>query len=151
MADLGSIATLSVLTKRHLTGANLYPTLRVVVCGHTSMVVGGKDSTEGILRMDAKGMWRFRWVVASGNRTIEISVKQPVNLTPYPTLTVKANPDIGVNSDVTETSPGGAGYVTIGPASISPSSAGAVWVELKANYDGQYGTSPCYWKDVTTT
>ena len=119
------------------------------------MVIGGKDTSEGdpaqpSLRLDAKGMWRFRWAVASGSRSVSINVKQAVNGSPRPTLVVKANPSIGVNSDVTGTAGSGTGWVTIGPVSITPSSDGAVWVELHNNYDSQVLQTPCFWDHIVT-
>lgn len=153
MADLGTIGQLGCLTKG--TAVSFPLNFRCVVAGGNYMVVGGKDTTEGnaqpSLRLDAKGVWRFRWNVASGTRTVQVDCKQALNLSPYPSLVVKANPSIGVNSDETGTAAAGSGWKTIGPVTINPSSAGSVWVELRANYDGQYGTAPCYFDNVSTT
>lgn len=116
--------------------------------------MGGQDAVEGTptapsLRLDALGVWKFRWTVPIGTRTISISVKQAVNASPRPTLIVKANASIGVNADVTGTAPSGTSWVTIGPVTITPSSAGAVWVELWNNLDRQIGTAPCYFDTET--
>jgi hypothetical protein len=101
------------------------------------------------MNMPTHGMFKFRWTVSAGTKTIQCSVKQPDNGSPRPSLVVKANTDIGVNSDVTVTAAAGIGWVTLGPATISPSSLGAVWVELHNNYDALY--SPCYWDNITVT
>lgn len=85
------------------------------------------------LQLTTQGFWRFRWTLTSGTRTISVQVKQPVNSTPYPTLIVRKNAAIGVASDVTGTSPGGTGWVVIGPVTVNPTSGGVVWVELWNN------------------
>ena len=159
MADLGAIATASQPNWYHLTGAKVFTTLRCMVCGDGGyQVIGGRDTTEGdpsqpSLRMDSAGMWRFRWTVLSGARTITIGVKQAANASPRPTLVVKANPNIGVNADVTETAGAAAGWIAIGPAAINPTSDGAVEVQLWNNLDRQFGTAPCYFdtESITTT
>jgi len=129
--------------------------LRSVVCGDRSYVVGGKDTSVGnsqpSLRMDSRGVFRFRWVVQSGTRTISVDVKQAVNLSPRPTLVILKNPDVGLSSDTTGTAGSSTGFTTIGPVTITPSSSGAVWVELRANYDGMFGCAPCYWDNLTVT
>jgi hypothetical protein len=89
-------------------------------------------------------------------------VKQPANVTPYPTMVVKANSTIGVAADVSGASPGGAGWVTIGPLTVNPSSDGPVWVEIRNNcqkYDptGSVNSSnilpwmPCYFDHLQVT
>lgn len=157
MADRGTIGydacTLAqeapaILEKTHITCSG--------DAGGNEAVMGAKDTTEGSpsqpsLRMDGQGKFRFRWHVASGARTIQVSCKQAINTSPRPTLVVKANPDIGVNADVTETAGAGTGWVTIGPATINPTSAGAVWVELWCNYSGQIRITPCYWDHIQAT
>lgn len=118
-------------------------------------VLGARDNTEGSpdppsLRMNTKGRFRFRWtVIGGGARTVSVNVKQPINLSPRPTLTVKANPAIGVAADVSGTAPSGTSWVTIGPVVINPTIDGSLFVELSANYDGQY--VPCWWDEIVTT
>ena len=158
MADLGTIAT-------NGTGATGMPdqaprlSLRgFSLCGIEPNLFsfGGRDNAQGdpaqpSLRMDARGVYRFRWAFESGARTVAVNVKQEVNLSPRPTLVVKANPAIGIASDVIETAGSSTNWITIGPANISPSADGATWVELHANYDGQYMGAPCYWDHIETT
>lgn len=158
MADLGSIAT-------NGTGATGMPDQapRVVLRGFSMAdtalnlsTMGAKDTTEGdpsqpSLRMDARGTWRFRWVVESGARTASINVKQAANASPRPTLVIKANTAIGVNADVTGTAGSGTGWVTIGPVNAAPTGDGVLWVELRNNYDAQYQGAPCYWDHVVVT
>jgi len=119
---------------------------------------GGKNTTEGdpsqpSLCLAAFGKWRFRWTVLSGTRTIQVAVKQALNRTPYPSIVVRANPLIGVNADVTESSPAGAGWKAAGPLTITPTSDGAVWVELRNNLHAQVNGAPCYFdtESITTT
>lgn len=152
MADWGSIATLGNLVGTN-NGITPPAYVRGIVSDSAFQTFGGKDTTEGdpsqpCLRLDARGYWRFRWSFSSGARSVSISVKQPDNQSPRPSLIVKANPDCGVNADVTGTAASGTGWVTIGPVNINPSSAGAVWVELHANYDAP---SECYWDEIVTT
>lgn len=158
MADLGSIAT-------NGTGATGMPDQapRVVLRGFSLsntdlnlMSMGGRDNAQGdpaqpSLRMDARGVFRFRWAFASGARTVSVNVKQEANASPRPTLVVKANPAIGIAADVVETAGSSTNWITIGPAAINPSSNGATWVELHANYDAQYRSAPCYWDHIETT
>lgn len=127
---------------------------KALVCGDESLILGGRDDTDGAtappsLRMNTMGTRRFRWEVGAGARTISMKVKQPAGQTPRPTLTVKANPKIGVPVDVVATAPGGAGWVTVGPVAINPTVDGAVFVEMNANLDGQF--FPCGWDDIDRT
>jgi len=114
----------------------------------------GSHSTDGTvtppsLRLDAAGVFRFRWSVINGNRSIQVFVKQPLNLSPRPLLRVKANPAIGVMSDGTSVAASGTDWVSTGTVAISPTSNGAVWVHLENRVDGQ--TSPCFWDRIVTT
>lgn len=130
--------------------------LRSVQFGDEYQALGARDNAQGSpdppsLRMDRKGRFRFRWtVIGGGARTVSINVKQPINLSPRPTLTVKANPDIGVNADVAATAASSTTWVTIGPVVINPTIDGVVFVEIAANYDGQTGI-PCNWDQIVTT
>lgn len=97
---------------------------------------GSKNTSDGspsqpCLEMsDCNGLFRFRWAVKAGTRTLSIKVANITGLTPYPTVTIRANPVIGVNSDVVGTAGSGTGWQTIGPLSVSPSSEGVLLVEL---------------------
>lgn len=155
MADLGSIGTLGEAAR-----LGTYPQAkplfwRSIHVNGEYQARGGRDNVEGnpfqpSLRIEMRGRFRFRWVLAVGARTISINVKQAVNLSPRPSLVVKANPETGIMADVETFAASGTGWVTIGPVAISPSAQGALWVELRSNYDGQSGI-PCYWDDLRTT
>lgn len=154
MPDLGAYGSDSLLSVRAKDEQSPHWSIRSIVCDSTYHCRGAKDTTQGdpsqpSLRIDGKGVWRFRWAVSSGTRTISVSVKQALNISPRPTLVVKANAAIGVNSDVTGTAGSSATWVTIGPVTASPSSDGALWVELRANLD--YQSATCYWDNIQTT
>jgi hypothetical protein len=154
MADLGSVGRNGLET---YIASDIGPrcNFRCISAGESYLAVGGRDNAEGnsqpCLRLDSRGMWRFRWVVTAGNRSISVDVKQEENVNPRPTLVVKANPSCGIANDATGTAGAGQNWVTIGPVSVSPSSNGVVWVELRANYDCQYAGAPCFWDNIITT
>lgn len=113
-----------------------------------------KDTTEGnpgqpSLKMDRAQIWEFFWPVASGAREISVSVKQAANLSPRPRVTVKANADCGVAADATASAASGAGWVTIGPISVNPSSDGVLIVQLENRVEGIY--TPCFWDNISVT
>lgn len=156
MANLGTIGKKSCETK---ASPDLTPGARLnfsaLVCSGQYFSLGGKDVLQGnpqpSLRIDNRGRWRLHWTVPAGTRTIQIDCLQAVNVSPYPTLIVKANPAVGLNSDQVATAPAGAGWKTIGPLSINISSPGGVWVELHNNYLSVAGGAPCYFDNVVVT
>jgi len=100
-----------------------------------------KETVDGVpsapsLRLDYPGnMWRFRWVVKGGNRSISVSAKQNSTGSYRPSMVIKANSNIGLNYDVSSSAADGAGWVTIGPITFTATSGSseAVWVELHNN------------------
>lgn len=154
MPDLGSIGTLSAIPSRG-TGFGAAALAQIVACG-TECLVGraARNNVEGYaagpsLDIPSNGAFRFRWSVETGARTISVYVKHPSNLSPRPTLTVKANAGIGIAADASATAPSGTGWVQIGPLAINPTSDGAVWVELANNVDGMM--DHCYFDHIQTT
>jgi hypothetical protein len=147
MADLGSIGQESVIAQRGPRSR-----VRCIRAGDDYLVLGGRENSEGnaapCLRMDAPGSWSFWWPVDAGTIELTCDVRQAVNLSPRPRITIKANPDIGVNSDVTGEAPSGTGWVTIGPLEVSPTGTGALRVILEARHEGQDGVVPCYWDNI---
>ena len=115
-----------------------------------------KESVEGnpaspCLALDYPGFWRFRWGVTPGTRTIAVFAKQVSNVTgKRPSLIVKANPALGVNSDVSGAVGSGAGWGTIGPITVTPSGTGALWVELHNN-DTDTFSSPAFFDHIVAT
>lgn len=86
-------------------------------------------------------LWQFRWQIRVGTQTIRCAVLQASNTTPRPTMTIKANPDVGLNADVVGTAPGGTTWVTIGPLSVTASAVGVVLVQLSNNKVDSYDTA----------
>lgn len=172
MADLGSIAGLGQVTLassdyaprwfysgvkdvqltwiRSDQGPRAY--FRQLVCGTQVYSLGGRNNTEGTpsppsLRFDVRGICNFRWVVKPGTRSFSVDVKQAVNVSPRPRVTIVANPTIGVNSSTRVSAGSGTSWVTIGPIVITPTSKGAVWVIIESPYDGQTNV-PTYWDHI---
>lgn len=111
---------------------------------------GGRSNTEGIfapsLDIKSRGYWRFRMLVQPGTYTLYINVKQSINLDPRPSLTVEANPAMGIPADVTAIAPAGTGFVKCGPVTFIPTATGPIWVRFNANYEAQ--NIDCYWDNV---
>jgi len=134
-----------------------FPTgLCVINLGADYYCLGGKDAGTGspapAMRIDgAVARWRFRWRVAAGARTVQCQVLQAANASPRPTLIVRANAGIGVNADVTVTAGVGTGWVTLGPATITPAGSGAVWVEVWNNLNWQAGSAPVFIDNLAVT
>lgn len=99
------------------------------------------------LQISYYGMWRFRWVVKTGTRSISINCKFPSLSTPRPSMNIKANPSIGIPSDIITYAPAGTGWVTIGPVSFVSTGTDVVWVELWNNVIMD-NTSPCYFDHI---
>jgi hypothetical protein len=98
-----------------------------------------KNTTEGSpatpsLELSIPGMFRFRWSLTVGSRSVSIRVKQAdLVATQRPTLVIRANSDVGVNSDLTATAAAGSDWTTIGPITFSATAVGMVWVEVYNN------------------
>lgn len=113
-----------------------------------------KNTTDGSpaqpsLQLSIPGFWRFKWVVKAGARTITINTKQAANLTPYPSMIVRASPGV-LATDQTASSAGGTGWTTIGPISFTALADGVVWVELWNNCVQKYDT-PALFDHVVVT
>ncbi len=170
MADLGSIGAESVTAMRMVVATpsvfngllrdcitaqrapdigprSVFRCMRVdgdyQICGGMELVEGSPSPPS--LRMDALGKWTFRWLVQAEANSISALVKQ-ADVTPRPSMVVKANPLIGVPLDLVAVAPAGSGWVTIGPITVTPSVKGGLRVELRNNYDCQFGQTPCYFE-----
>jgi len=155
------IGYIAVLSQTAVSMPILRPLrLRCIQAGNTYMILGGRDNTEGnslqpCLKIESQGYYQFRWGRSGTVQSISVDVKQAVNLSPRPSLYVYPNTDIGVTGvsgygyEVFAAS--GAGWVTIGPVPVTGTGIGAVKVELRANYDGQYNSAPCYWDHLATS
>jgi len=129
------------------------------------MKVEGVPYTLGASRSDTEGnpsppclslyypgtSHRFRWGVTAGSRSLTVDAKQVSNVTgKRPRVIVRANPSIGVNSDVIADAGSGTSWVTIGPLSVTPSSSGVLWVELW-NMDTATFNSPAFFDHIVTS
>ena len=125
--------------------------------GNDILYVGmGKDTVNGnpsapCLCMNRGGIFRFRWVVMSGARTISIKVKQAANVSPRPRMIVRANKEVGFYNDVAGDAPSGTDWVTIGPLELIPENDGVLLVEIQSRYAGSLNPAPCYWDKIETT
>lgn len=86
------------------------------------------------LEISQPGYWRFRWVVKPGQRRISVRVKQ-IKAFPNmrPTMVIKSNPLVGLNSDAIVTAPYGIDWTVIGPYVFTATNIGLVFVELHNN------------------
>jgi len=103
-----------------------------------------KNTTEGssntpCLELEQPGMWRFRWVVKPGQRKISIRTKQ-VKTFPNerPSMTLKKNSNVGLDTDVVEYAPEGTDWVTIGPIIFMATGTDVVFVEIRNNLNISY-------------
>lgn len=170
MADLGAIGAWRMrslpIRKLAFTASCQLTELNAVATGRLKRInTGGcscsefvcnitKDTTEGnpgqpSLKIDRAQIWEFFWPVASGARGFSVSVKQAANLSPRPRVTVKANADCGVAADATASAASGAGWVTIGPIAVNPTSDGVLIVQLENRVEGIY--TPCFWDNISVT
>jgi hypothetical protein len=129
---LGRILQVGVL-RNNSDGSPLQPSLQVDI-----------PNSPGV-----GGFWRFQWGVKVGTRTIQVNCKQAVNLSPRPTMVIKANSGV-LASDVSTSAPSGTGWVTIGPVTITALSTGMLWVELHNNYTAA-SSSPAYFDHIVVT
>jgi len=109
----------------------------------------GSPSQPSLEFEDCNALFRFRWAVKAGTRTLSIKVANLSGLTPYPTMTIRANSAIGVNSDVVGTASSGTGWQVIGPLSVSPSSDGTLLVELYSGGVNANNLRPVRWDSLS--
>jgi len=122
-----------------------------------------KEITDGTptapsLKLDLPGsFWRFRWVVKTGNRSLTIAAKQNSTGSLYrPSVIIKKNTTIGLNTDISAVAPDGAGWVTIGPLSFTAIAQDVVWVEMHNNNqawqmrtnDGYLNPAPAFFDHI---
>lgn len=100
---------------------------------------GEEEPPSGLFRGQASH--RVRWAVTAGEHTISVKVKCSISEAPYPVLRVYANPSIGVNANVEGVAIAGTDWQTIGPITVSPTSQGALLVEIE---------TPTYRPDMQT-
>jgi hypothetical protein len=122
-----------------------------------------KQTTDGSpsspsLQLDYPGsMWRFRWVVKAGNRSISVLAKQNSTGSYRPSIIVKANSNVGINFDLSASAAAGGDWTKIGPISFNVSGSDVVWVELHnnnygvPNMNGSLASYPAYFDHIVAT
>ncbi len=98
---------------------------------HETVRGQGDHSHVGSLRLEHDGMWRFRWAVAPGIRSIQCAVKQQFDRHSRPELVVCANPAVGPTVDTVVVAPISDDWVVLGPATIVATASGYLWVQLR--------------------
>jgi hypothetical protein len=93
------------------------------------------------LKLARQGTYRLRWPVKVGTRTLSIDVKAPLNLSPYPRVTILSNPELGLPVDTVGDAIAGAGWQTIGPLTIVVTTAGVLEVILENRQTQPWGPS----------
>ena len=157
MANLGAIA-LELPDSPALAGV-VFPfpaTVRslVLIDCHPMQYGAGRDDSVGgaaapSFKMTGYGKWAFAMHARAGARTVSAMVRQTLPESPRPQLRVLASPSLGLNADVVATAPAGTGWVTVGPAAFSVTTAGMIWVEL---WCLAHGTAvACWWDDIEAT
>jgi hypothetical protein len=108
--------------------------------------LGGLDATVGNPAPSFKnqgGAWPVRLAVKSGARTVKVDVLQPDATAARPVMRIKANPSIGIPSDVTATAGSQTTWQTLS-VTINPTADGAFVLELE-NPDPE---KPCWFDNV---
>lgn len=171
MADLGAIGTentnaqlaKSVTSIAQVESSFLYATvvgvLKKISTGGASesdLTVGlGKNVADGspappCLEMDRKTNYDIFWPIEPNvANTFTAKVKQPVIASLQPRVTIIADASLGVNADVTGTAAASTGWVTIGPLTVNPTSAGVLLVRLENRSMDQDPRS--YWDCVVVS
>jgi hypothetical protein len=96
------------------------------------------------------GTYSFAWGVEAGTRMLAVNVKQAGSFSSPPTMTIKANTALGLNSDVVGTAARSASWVTIGPVTAVAGSNGVFIVQLVSNATAE-NAAPCLWDHIVTT
>lgn len=114
-----------------------------------SMSEGSPNSP--CLQLTTNGMWRFRWVVKPGRRQIVVRVKQvnTFDSGSRPTMNIKANPNIGLNTDLSTTASVNIDWTLLGPLTFTATGTDATWVELRNNC--MLTDSPAFFDHIVVT
>jgi hypothetical protein len=117
--------------------------INTVLNGEKDDLIGNPSPPS--LYLPTKSSFKFKWVVESGSRTIQISVRQPLNLNPRPTLLIKENLELNI-SNTSGSAPNSTGWTLIGPISVSPIANGVLTVEISNNLVGV--NTPCWFDNI---
>lgn len=115
------------------TGDDSYG-VRNLQYGVSKNTTQGSPSTPS-LEISQPNFWRFPWVVKPGQRTLTIRAKQTKTFssTQRPSLTVKANRNVGLLADLVAYAPTDTDWVVIGPIIFTSTGTDLVWVEVHNN------------------
>lgn len=116
----------------------------------TQSMSEGSPSTPSIV-LNYASMWRFKWSVVAGTRTISIRCKQTSNQSPRPSMIIEANPTIGVPIDIETFADPGIDWTTIGPVTITPTFTGAIFIKIKNNSNDYITDTPTYFDHIVVT
>jgi len=122
--------------------------VRSLQFGVTKSLAEGNPATP-VLQLTQVSMWKFRWVVKPGQRRISVRTKQ-IRYYPgwRPTMTIKANPNVGLNSDAVITANDNVDWVIMQHV-FTATGTDVVFVELRNNLfiDGY----PAYFDHIVVT
>jgi hypothetical protein len=103
-----------------------------------------KSTTEGSpsapsLNLQHKGMWRFRWVVTPGVRSVSILCKQQMAVAgTTPSIIIRANPNVGLNADISGSALVTNDWSVVGPVTFTSTGTDVMWVEVWNNSTNDY-------------
>lgn len=106
------------------------------------------------ISLERAGFWRFRWAVKAGPRAAYVWAQQNSTGSVYrPSMVVKNNPNVGLDSDLSASAGEGPGWQQVGPITFTATGNGVVWVELHNNYTGAVppAISASYFDHIITT
>lgn len=131
-SSMGAIHAINLFTPTSIYSDSTYG-LSLIYGVTRSYTEGSPESP--CLEMSQPGMYKFKWSVSTGVRTFSINCKQASNSVSAsrPSVTIKANPDIGLYNDITGSASPSTDWVVIGPLSFSASNKGCLTVELYNN------------------
>lgn len=112
--------------------------------GVTKSLAEGNPATPSLL-LNQYGMWRFRWVIQSGARSISVLCKQ-ANSTQRPSIIVKKNVNIGIPNDIVSVAASSNDWIQIPTISFTATGTDVTWVELWNN--SIFYKLPCYFDHI---
>ena len=127
---IGWMQGLSIGGPTSMRGDDNY--VRSLQYGVTKSVADGNPNAP-CLQLTVPSMWKFRWVVKPGQRRVSIRVKQ-VGYYPgqRPTMTIKANTNVGLTSDTVITASDSVDWVIMQHV-FTATGTDVVFIELRNN------------------
>jgi len=148
-AEVGFIKGISIGGPTSVDGSDSIGIRHLQTAITRSSVEGSPSSP--CLELLYPGMWRFRWIVKPGQRQILVRTKQirTFSTGSRPTMTVKANSKVGLNTNLTATASISTDWTSIGPITFTSTGTDALWVELRNNL--MFTLSPAFFDHITVT